>query len=370
MFASASIIMELILLEAISAELEANLRKRRRRFLVNRRIDQAMELPDEEFLEHFRITKEMFVEIMNLTEDALPDSDTACGYPKPIQVLSVLSWLANGHIEDVLDPGVPIESSTNSMCRMISQVIPILEEKLGSAFIQWPRTLSQRKSIKEGFYAKRGIPSTIGIIDCMHVEIKKPDKAHQCLNQYDKYSLSVSLICDHEGKFIAADATYGGATHSSDIWNMSHERAFMEKIYNENREKCWILGNKAYHLEPWLISPYRTTTQEDIEFNKKFSAVHAIMSRNLGILRSRWKILTKKLLCTPNKTSKIAYLCVALHNMCKMRNVPDVRIERSVQEMQDREEIIEVDEAFDEENEEDQWKKGAANRELIKQILT
>lgn len=164
-------------------------------------------------------------------------------------------------------------------------------------------------------------------IDGTQVALCRPEYEHLYLNRHEIHSMNVSLICDHEQKFIAVDATHPGATHDAAIWNTSEERKFMQEIYNRG-ERIWLLGDSGYPLEPWLITPYRSPTDRlQTEFNHKFSRIRTIIENTIGILKNRWRILltTQRVLrYDPCKMIRVINVCVALHNLCKMRNIPDL----------------------------------------------
>ncbi|XP_055704041.1 putative nuclease HARBI1 [Phlebotomus papatasi] len=355
--------LQFLLLEEMYQEELSNQRSQKRRKI---RKQTAMELPDSQFIKKYGITKGMFSEIMNMIEDDIPMPSRVSSYSKATQVLSVLKWLASGELQSEVTKDVTVAGSQSSISKIINRILPILERKICPAFVLWPKSKDKRKRIRNGFLEKWSSPLTIGIIACTHVEIGKPDNAHLHMNQYDKYSMNVSLICDDEGKFMAVDATHPGATHNSEIWSISEERQFMEDLYDDGGEKCWLLGDKAYPLEPWLISPYRTYSQEDIEFNKKFTSIRSVMTRNIGILKSRWKVLSNILNYSPEKIIRIVNVCVALHNMCKMHNLPDFEIDPKLPE----EESVEFDEVDTvHEDAESLREEGAVNREYIKKMI-
>ncbi|GAB0087041.1 putative nuclease HARBI1 [Sergentomyia squamirostris] len=345
--------------EEAERQQQRRLKSRKRK----REPNEEEKISDEQFLQQYRITKMVFQEIMDLIDEDI----TAPTRTAKIQVMTLLRVLAEGSSWKIIDQG---DSCRFDLARMMLEILPILEFHLCPKFIKWPQGPMVRKRIREGFLSKWSVPSTLGIIDCTQVQLEKPsEEFHLYLNKNNVHSLNVSLICDNNGRFMAVDASHPGATGDAEIWSNSDERRFMEKIYDEDDEKCWLLADRSYPLEPWLISPYRVKTPNAIEFNQKFDKARSVMTRSIALLKSRWQILLYKdptLSFLPEHMTRIVNVCVALHNMCILRNVPDVKIDPASR--------VKDDVVFDELNSllPDALSlrdEGALNRELLKQVL-
>ena len=59
-----------------------------------------------------------------------------------------------------------------------------------------------------------------------------------------------------------------------------------------------LAGNSAYPLTNWLMKPFTDRgrlTAEQRKFNLKFSALRCVVERAFGMLKSRWRIILKKI---------------------------------------------------------------------------
>lgn len=125
-------------------------------------------------------------------------------------------------------------------------------------------------------------------------------------------------------KIRSVDARYGGASHDSHIWSLSSEREILSRNWM-NGDKCWILGDSGYPLEPWLITPYRSVAENSHEatFNTKHSSKRNIIERTYGVLKGRFRCLLKarELHYSPRKVTKMINVCSMLHNVCIHYNV-------------------------------------------------
>lgn len=172
---------QFLLLEEMYQEELSNQRSQKRRKI---RKQTAMELNDSQyvlwkhlgvqkwilsilhsrFIRKYGITKGMFSEIMNLIEDDIPMPSRVSSYSKTTQVLSVLKWLASGELQSEVTKDVTVAGSQSSISKIINRILPILERKLCTAFVLWPKSKDKRKRIRDGFLEKWGSPLTIGII--------------------------------------------------------------------------------------------------------------------------------------------------------------------------------------------------------------
>lgn len=85
-----------------------------------------------------------------------------------------------------------------------------------------------------------------------------------------------------------------------------------------------ILGDAAYPLKKYLITPYRdgiylitpygNLTQEQRNFNYKFSACRVKIENAFGLLKTRFRQLMRLDFNTVERSCIIA--CCALHNLC------------------------------------------------------
>ncbi|XP_017466745.1 PREDICTED: putative nuclease HARBI1 [Rhagoletis zephyria] len=133
------------------------------------------------------------------------------------------------------------------------------------------------------------------------------------------------VICDHKMRIRAVNGTFGGASHDSHIWNLSNERDYMNTKYENVDNNTQILGDSEYPLEPWLLTLYRSATENSDEhiFNQKLSKGRSIIERVFGVLKGRFRCLlaARELHYAPIKVVQILNACCALHNICILYNV-------------------------------------------------
>ena len=83
-----------------------------------------------------------------------------------------------------------------------------------------------------------------------------------------------------------------------------------------------LIGDSAYPLLPWLVSPYphsHNLNRNQAKFNKILSKSRVIVERAFGKLKCCWRCLLKPL---EEKTPKVPHTiltCCILHNICILR---------------------------------------------------
>ena len=105
----------------------------------------------------------------------------------------------------------------------------------------------------------------------------------------------------------SVDAKFCGSCHDSHVWNLGAERRFLEASYRNGNKSSWLIGkfivaliqaflifwitgDSGYPLEPWLLTPYRVSTEGSREavFNLKLSKARNIIERTFGVLKGRF----------------------------------------------------------------------------------
>ncbi|XP_055682186.1 putative nuclease HARBI1 [Lutzomyia longipalpis] len=356
---------DLAFVEALlQSEKEAEERKMMRELRKQIRGNETgLKMPEKRFQELFRVSKDMFQEIVDLIGDELPQPQRRNAYTLQTRILATLKLLAHGDYQIDVGQDFVIGACQSRVSKMICSVLPIMEQKLCAKYIKWPETATERKKVKEDFFNKFKIPSTLGVIDVSHIFIKKPPAdEHLFVGRHGRHAINMSLICDANQQFISVDSSHPGATHDSSVWALSPEREYLQEVWR-NKERCWLLGDK----EPWLLTPYRNATGDQVTFNHKFSTKRILIEHAIGVLKSRWKILLSServLGYDPCKIAMIANICCALHNMCKVYKLPDVKINPLV-EYSEEEEAPE----YDSQRTDELRRVGEMNRVLLKSCL-
>ncbi|XP_072163175.1 uncharacterized protein [Diadema setosum] len=181
-----------------------------------------------------------------------------------------------------------------------------------------------------------GMPQAVGAIDGTHIPIKAPkENPHDYYNRKGFYSLVLQAVVDHKCRFTDIYLGWPGCVHDARVLNNSslYRKAESGTLLPQEKQlmsgvhvPLYILGDAAYPLRTWLMKGYPDTgrlTPRQINFNYQLSRVRMVVERAFGLLKARWRSLSRvNESKVENMTHLIAASCV-LHNICQNSNHDD-----------------------------------------------
>lgn len=275
---------------------------------------------NKEFQQHFRISRVHFQELLNSLSPSLERQAGSCGrkrIPANKQLLSVLWLLATP--DSYRSIGCRFNLSKSSLFTCFYQVITSLNEKAPQV-INWPNNV-EKYVIKQSFQDIAGLRGVIGAVDGTYVPIKAPhDNPDIYINRKCFHAITLQAICTPDLKFI--DCFTGYPSSVSDIRIFRNSDIFAK--INNNRQHFLednehILGDKAYPLSNWCITPYIDRghlTQRQRRFNTVHAKTRQVIERAFALLFGRFRRLR---LLDMNRTDLIPSTIIAactLHNLC------------------------------------------------------
>lgn len=111
-------------------------------------------------------------------------------------------------------------------------------------------------------------------------------------------------ICDSKKRFLDAFTGPPGKIHDARVLKLSGVLDWLPRLCNE---KYYLLGDGAYPLRQWLITPYRNIghfTESQKHYNKKFSATRVKIENTFWLLKGRFRQLTEIDMHEVNKITK------------------------------------------------------------------
>lgn len=164
----------------------------------------------------------------------------------------------------------------------------------------------------------------IGAIDGLAIRIRCPspivDGVEDCGNYYCRkgfYALNIQAICDSKKRILWLSSGHKGSTHDSAALNETMLIELLKKkaefLYNN---KLFLVGDSAYSLASYLITPYSDATAKSVEddFNYYHSSCRINIECSFGEIVMRWGIFWRKLQFSLKQTGKIINAAVLLHN--------------------------------------------------------
>ncbi|XP_022827716.1 putative nuclease HARBI1 [Spodoptera litura] len=299
--------------------MQLKIRRNERR--LARYMDKAFSMGDEEFVANYRVPKSLFNEIYEELRPYLPVAKRRSDISPKYKLLVALSFFATGSYQKLVGSTFGTLMSQQSVSKAINDtVIALNQENILKKWVKFPQTRSQRDLIKRRFYEKFGIPAVLGCIDGTHVAIVRPsENEERFFNRKHFHSRNVMIICDADLNILSVDASFGGATHDSFIWNQHSIRSHLITL-NDAGENVYFLGDSGYAQRTYMMTPIVDAAEGSPEelYNKMHCSARNVVERTIGVLKNRWRCLLghRVLHYHPIKASKIINSCCVLHNIC------------------------------------------------------
>ncbi|XP_055918682.1 putative nuclease HARBI1 [Eupeodes corollae] len=303
------------------------------------------------FKQFFRLTKEAFKYLLDEISDKISIRHCSSSIPIILRLAVTLRILAEGSYQHGAGNDFNLGLAQPTVSKFLKEIINVIERHICPKWIRFQMTPAEKSEAKLSFFNKTGFPGVIGCIDGTHVRIFTPKKEfqHSYYNRKGFYSLNTMLICDHKMRIRYVDARQPGASHDAMVWSLSEVRGMLQDNFNSGETNSWLLGDAGYPLEPFLITPFRSTQEGSPEsvFNLKHALTRNIVERTIGILKNRFRCLlsARQLHYSPEKGTQIVNVCCALHNIAinngyitdetETNPSDDVEVENSIQDFSD-----------------------------------
>ncbi|KAF0719134.1 putative nuclease HARBI1, partial [Aphis craccivora] len=240
---------------------------------IKQRID-PFDLPENQFAILFRSNKTLVRNLIIDLKPFLPIKNRKSALSPEVRVLIALRFYAQG-------------SYQMSVTQDLTLAFPSDEEI---------------PLVRAQFYENFNTHGVVGCIDCTHIYIASvPDdpihREYMYVNRKKEHSINVQLICDASCRIINVNSKFPGSTHDSFIWKNSEITNYIKNKYEEGTFKSWMLGDKGYPLEPFLMIPFQEKeiqpNSKEENYNKIHKKTRAIIERINGQLKGRFRCLIK-----------------------------------------------------------------------------
>lgn len=233
------------------------------------------------------------------------------------KILMTLRYLASQEtICELSDRfGVSEHCYLNSKKQVITAVIDTFFNKC----IKWPDVTDfadiARDFDEMGAYQ---FPGVIGAIDGCHIPIEAPiHNANSYYNRKKFHSIILQAVCKNDLQFIDINVGWPGRVHDAKVLKNS-------ALWEAGFQKCahgryHILGDAAYPLKPWLLTPYRDNghlNQQQRRYNIQLSSKRQVIERAFGLLKRRFRRLKHLNIKSEMDMCQTVVCACILHNIC------------------------------------------------------
>ncbi|XP_067148208.1 uncharacterized protein [Apteryx mantelli] len=280
---------------------------------------------DQEWLQNFHMRKQTFLELCEELTPALRRQSTQFREPIPVQKrVAIAIW-------KLATPGC--YRSVASQFGVGKSTVGLVVMEVCDAILKvvYPRVVAM-KNVPEirAAFQKMGFPNCAGAIDATHVPIVcPPEGANEYANCNGYYSLVLQGLVDHRGRFMNTNVGSTGKVHDAKV--LTRSGIYMlgqagtlfppnDIVINGVSVPTVILGDPAYPLLPWLMTPYHGhMSPGKRKFNETLSNCRVVVEHAFGRLKARWRCLQNRLDANVANAIRMIVACCTLHNICEAK---------------------------------------------------
>ncbi|KAK3931612.1 Putative nuclease [Frankliniella fusca] len=323
------------------AALRAPRRWRRRPTWTNRAehgawrtmVRTMMEDDPEMFFEHFRMTPQVFNELLARLTPYLQKRPMHMYLPPGERLALTLHYLASGSFQKFAGSSFCVPPST--VCTVIKETCEVLWEQLLEECFP-PLTEERLEGIMDGFWQNWNFPNAMDGKHCILQNFANADA--DWLNYKGDFSMVLLGMCDSKYKFTYVSIGGRGRRHDAGLWrecDLHHALVNGELPLPAPRllPGGWvatpptIIADGAFPLGPNLMKPFRRPqllSPADHIFNYRISRARQTIENAFGILSARWRVLRRTFIAKEATARAIIQACVVLHNylILNQENVP------------------------------------------------
>lgn len=286
-----------------------------------------IEIPEDYFKTQLRLSRNTFRLLLDDLIISLSRQNTQFrDCIPPAKVLAIgLYRLAHGGSYITIGPVFNVGKSTVIEC--VQDVIQALNE-LSGRYIKFPDTQEEVLSCIRGFEAISDLPNIVGAIDGTHIKIKAPkDGAIEYFSRYQQHDFIIQGVVDADNVFRDISVGFPGSMHdgrvlrNTTLYNRAERNEILRNPVIPVGDRLigpYLVGDSAYPLCSWIQKPFPEATNDPSEkhFNQQLSKARVVVECAFGILKSRWRILQKRLDSSIGFSCQAAVACIVLHNFC------------------------------------------------------
>ncbi|XP_069771682.1 putative nuclease HARBI1 [Narcine bancroftii] len=278
-----------------------------------------LNLSEEQCVQRLGFSREAVTELCLLVQAQLqPRTRAWTALPVAVKVTVALNFYATGSFQAATGLINDITQFAIHCC--IRDVTEVLYAKRNQ-FIAFPMEEERQKQRALGFRKIAGFPGVQGVLGCAHVALRAPyDNPGVYVNEKGFHSLKVQLVCDHRHRVMHVCSRFPGSTRHACILQESSVPPLFQP---EHQASGWLLGNSAYPLTRWLMTPVKKSqSSSERRYNRIHAASREPMARTVAMLRRRFRCLSRAggtLQYSPDRVSKFIVVCCMLHNFALER---------------------------------------------------
>lgn len=313
--------------------------------LMHHYFDEDHSYTDEQFERRFRMTRNMFIRIVdgirNYNEQPLPahfkffQAGPDCTRRAPFSIhqkcTAALRQLAYGIPGDATDEYLQMAETT--ALEALDNFCSCVYDLFSNVYLRKP-TAQDIERLYEKHHQVHGLPGMLGSIDCMHWAWKNCPTAWR--GQYkrgDHGHPTIMLEAVASYDLWIWHAFFGVAGANNDVNVLQQSPLLNDLLMDAAPPSAFQVNGReyrhGYYLADGIYPEWSTFVKSHSappdEINKYFKRVQESarkdVERAFGVLQGKWTIVKNPARqWTINKLRRIMYACIIMHNMCVEEN--------------------------------------------------
>jgi hypothetical protein len=289
---------------------------------------------DDEFREHFRLSRESFFQLYDLIKEHPSFSTKKKRRPQTSTELQLLIFLyklsssgTGGKFNRIAKFFKVSYGNARSCSQRVLKAVLSLEKQV----VWWP-SREEKQIISRRFYITYGLPNCVGIIDGTLVFLTEtPEWSGEDFNtQKGGYGVNSLVVCDDHCRVLYFYIGWPGSTHDNRSWR-NCKLNLQEAEFFQQLE--FIIGDSAFNPSKRMVPSYKKNAGQSCLnaqnefFNGKLSSARIKSEHCIGLLKNRFPFIRGlnvklKKARDVKKVVKIFTACVVLHNL--LLSEPDI----------------------------------------------
>ncbi|XP_065649991.1 uncharacterized protein LOC136078323 [Hydra vulgaris] len=253
---------------------------------------------------------------------------------EPISVVKriavALHYLASCKKYRVVPSFFGIGKSTANL--IVHEFINAVNDVLLPKYVKFPLSEENLNKCSRDFKTILGFPECVGAVDGCHILISAPkDQAISYCYYKRCYSIVLFAVVDCRYRFIYTSVRSPVRNNDSYILQNSSLKAILEsnlfdkfcKELSGSLVPLCLIGDSTFPLMRYLLKPYPQNlelSEVQKNYNKIFCGATRVVEDAFGRVKTRFRVICKRMECDINFATRIANACVTLHNICKYYN--------------------------------------------------
>ncbi|KAJ3680831.1 hypothetical protein LUZ60_015320 [Juncus effusus] len=322
--------------------------------VFSRRISATLSIPIEElnFQSIFKIQRTTFNYICSLIHSEITSKKNVHyafndGTAMATEDLVAVALRRFSSGDSLVNVGTAFGANHSTVSQVTWRFVEAMEAH-ALRHISWPQK-DEMEEIKNKFQKIRGLPNCCGAVDATHVMLCLPSgepNAKVWMDGEKNHSMVIQVIVDADMRFRDMITGWPGSMtefqilKSSNFYKLCEKGARLQNSTNllegnptdllegSGMVREYIVGDSAYPLLPWLITPYQgnnnnnnnssnsNISSEKLEFNKRHLMTRSVASRALSRFKEMWRFFQGEMWRPDkHKLPRMILVCGLIHNI-------------------------------------------------------